>query len=224
MARLRSAMKWGVGPVRSAWTSLNDWALNIDTRLPHAPLSAPANPAKPWWRGEFSKNARHDDNYGYASPDYAHIRKTVRIVNPSLADVLYDLGSGTGRILCMFARRRMRRCVGIELFEDLCAIARSNAQQLRGRKSPIDIMCEDAAKADLSDGTIYFMFNPFGPDTMRDVLGNIRSSLTKNPRNITIVYHNATLERLLEDEGWLERYHYFDTLGGLRVSFWRGRV
>ena len=30
---------------------------------------------------------------------------------------------------------------------------------MRGRKAPIEIVCEDAVHADLSDGTVYCMFN-----------------------------------------------------------------
>jgi hypothetical protein len=45
--------------------------------------------------------------------------------------------------------------------------------KLRGRKAPIEIVCGDASTADLGEGMIYFMFNPFGADTMGDTLENI---------------------------------------------------
>lgn len=205
------------------WTNWNEVVLNIATEsLRGVPISPP-NPARPWWRTEFSEKAAHDDGCRYASPDYWYVRKVANILRPGPQDVFYDLGSGMGRILCVIARRHLRKCVGVELFEPLCEVARRNADRLRGRKSPIEIICEDAAKANLSDGTIYFMFNPFGPDTIRDVIENIRRSLSNNPRTVTIVYYNARHEPALEAGNWLEQFYQFATAGGLRVSFWRNR-
>jgi hypothetical protein len=74
------------------------------------------------------------------------------------------------------------KCIGVELLAPFCEIARRNAAGLRGRKAPIQIVCGDAATAELSEGTIYFMFNPFGADTLRDTLENIRGSLSQEPR------------------------------------------
>jgi H2-forming N5,N10-methylenetetrahydromethanopterin dehydrogenase-like enzyme len=128
-----------------------------------------------------------------------------------------------GRIVCDVARKRVRKCVGVELYEPLCEIAQRNSTRLRGKKSPIEIVCDDAARADLSQGTIYFMFNPFGAETMRDVIANIHESLSENPRAITICYYNAMYEPILAHGGWLEMYYNFTTAGGLRVSFWRNR-
>ena len=180
-----------------------------------------SRPIAQWWRGDFNPDARHGDNFAYASPDYWYVRKLVRVLQPTSEDVVYDLGCGKGRILCIVARRPVQKCVGIELLEPLCEVARMNARRLRGRRARVDIVRGDCATADLSDGTIYCMFNPFGRRTMEDTLANIRTSLARNPRSISIVYYNAVYEDLLERCGWLERYHQFSTRSGLRVTFWR---
>ena len=212
-----------MSPVKPMWTKCNEFVLNIQTEPPRDSTAISSDPTKRWWRGEFSAKAAHDDNYNYACPDYWYVRKIVKVASPSPTDVVYDVGSGMGRILCVFARQRVRKCVGVELFEPLCEIARKNADRLRGRKSPIEIICDDAARVDMSDGTIYLMFNPFGPETMRDVIENVQRSLSTNPRAITIVYYNALYESVLEVGSWLERYYDFHTAGGLRVSFWKNR-
>ncbi len=136
-------------------------------------------------------------------------------------DVFYDIGSGMGRVLCVAARGRVGKVVGIELDGSLCAIARRNADRMSGRKAMIDVRCEDASSADLSDGTIYYLHNPFGPETMRDVLGSIHRSLEARPRPVRIVYHNSVHEDLLRDCEWLELSGVFETLRGQRVTFWR---
>jgi len=174
-------------------------------------------------RGESSKSARHSDNFVYGTIGYLNVRRVLRVVKPGPEDVFYDIGCGMGRILCAAARRPLRQCVGVELLEPLCHIARQNAASLRGRKAPIQIVCGDATSVDLSDGTIYFMFNPFGPETLRDTLENIRGSLSRKPRGIRIVYYNSQYQSVFEALEWLMKVQEFDSFGGHRVTFWENR-
>jgi predicted RNA methylase len=137
--------------------------------------------------------------------------------------VFCDLGCGMGRIVCVAARGPVRKCIGVELLEPLCEIARRNAASLRGRKATIQIVCGDATTVDLSEGTIYFMFNPFGADTLRDTLENIRGSLSQKPRAIKIAYYNAQFVAVLEALEWLVKVRELETFGGHRVTFWENR-
>jgi SAM-dependent methyltransferase len=165
--------------------------------------------------------AKHADNLSYASPDYSYIRSVARRLKLSREDVFYDIGCGMGRMLCVVARQQIRKCVGIELLEPLCETARHNSLRLRGRKTPIEILCADAATADLSDGTVYYLFNPFGKDTLRDFLANLETSIARNPRKLRLVYYNSAYESILEASGWLQKFDEFNTRGGLRVTFWK---
>lgn len=119
------------------------------------------------------------------------------------------------------AQKNVRKCVGIELIESLCLVAKNNAVRLRKRKAEIGFICDDATKVDLSDGTIFYLFNPFGAETMKEVLVNIYYTLVKNPREIRIVYYNAVHEEILQSFEWLDKYYEFITFSGLSVSFWR---
>lgn len=78
--------------------------------------------------------------------------------------------------------------------------------------------------ADLSEGTIYFMYNPFGADTLRDALDNIRESLLRTPRSIKLVYYNSVHEGILQSCEWLEKYDSFNTVTKRTVTFWRNRA
>jgi precorrin-6B methylase 2 len=200
------------------WTECNESVLGIRTG-PEGPIVSEQEP----WRSQPSEKAKHSDNWRYATIGYQHARKILRVVKPGLDDVFYDIGCGMGRILCVAAQRPVRKCVGIELQEPLCRIARRNASRLRGRKAPIEIVCGDAATVDLSDGTIYFMFNPFGPETLRDTLENIKGSLSKNPRGIKIVYYHAKYRSVVEPLEWLVRVQEFERFGGHPVSIWENR-
>jgi precorrin-6B methylase 2 len=223
MQILRAQLVGIVRLLRPVWSQCNEFALGIQTDLSasaRAAASAGDSPGK----GAPTDKAKHKDNLPYATPDYWYVRKVVSVLNPGPDDTVYDLGCGLGRFLCTVARKRVRRCVGIELFEPMCVVAEKNAQTLRGRKSRIDIICADVLSADLSDGTVYFMFNPFGADTMKDVVTNIKASLVSNPRSVRIAYYNSALEHVLVSSGWLEKYHCFFTHAGHTVTFWRSRL
>lgn len=205
--------------MRRAWTQCNEWYLNIDT-LPALRPDGHLNRQLP---ADARREARFDDGIWYESPDYWYLWKIAWLLNQqrSKHDVFVDIGAGKGRVLCVMARWRYKRVVGIELCEALCAAACRNVDLLRGRKTSVDIICGDAAQVNMANGTIYFMYNPFGADTMRAVLQNIRRSLEAAPRDITIVYYNAIHEALFVACEWLQCACTFTTVTNRKVSFWR---
>ncbi len=206
---MRSPLRGPLARAQGLWIACNERLLAVNTRagVSDGPGNRPAGSA-------------HGDGLWYDAPDYRYVRRIMRILRPGPDDVFYDIGSGMGRVLCVAARWRIRRVVGIELDRPLCDIARRNADRMRGRQAPIDVRCEDASTADLSDGTIYYLHNPFGPDTMRDVLGSIHRSLADRPRSVRIVYHNSVHEELMRSCEWIELTEVFTTLRGRRVTFW----
>ena len=206
--------------LRRVWTTANERILNIRTTDSYFRTGLTGTGVS-WWRGQRCDVSLHDDNYAYATMDYWYIYKARKILELRSDDVFYDIGCGKGRAICVFARVRMRRCVGVELLQPLCQEAERNAGDLRGRKTPITVVCSDASTADLSDGTVYFLFNPFGEKTMEQVLRNIERSLRTNPRTIRIAYHNSQHEHLLDGCAWLERHYSYRTAGGLGVRFWK---
>ncbi len=206
---MRSPLRGPLARAHVLWITCNERLLAVNTRarISDRPGSGPAD-------------SMHGDGFWYDAPDYRYLRRMMRILRPGPEDVFYDIGSGMGRVLCVAARWRIKRVVGIELDRPLCDIARRNADRMRGQNAPIDVRCEDASTADLSDGTIYYLHNPFGPDTMRDVLGSIHRSLADRPRSVRIVYHNSVHEELMRSCEWIELTDVFTTLRGRRVTFW----
>jgi precorrin-6B methylase 2 len=119
-------------------------------------------------------------------------------------DVFYDVGCGAGRVLCVVAQGRIRKCVGVELTPQLCHLARENARNLRGGHTAIEIVEGDATRADYSDGTVFFFYNPFGAETLEEVLRRIRESVLLRPRRIQCIYLNPTARHVFENQGWLK--------------------
>ena len=215
-AVFRLAIQGDTITLTNLWVKLCDKALRI--RTANDPLTKEQE--RRGWFGEPGAS-RYADNYRYEAPDYLYLRRVLRVLDPSPADVFFDIGSGKGRMLCLAARRNIARCIGIELHEQYCAIARSNAKLLRGRRAPVEIRCADATSADLGGGTIYYLYNPFGEKTMAQTIANLRSSVEAAPRSIRVVYYNPVHEKLFSESGWLEKYREFRTGYGLAVTFWK---
>jgi SAM-dependent methyltransferase len=211
-----------LGMAKGAWEGLNEWWLGISTAAdPASPVDGGSCPSPA--SSAVGPRTAFPDTKGYASIDYLHIRRMRRFLAPSPADVFCDIGCGKGRVLCVFARKALRKCVGVELLPSLCERARENARRLRRRRTPISVACSDAATADIDEGTIYYFFNPFGPDTLARVLERIEGSLRAAPRDVRLVYHNACHAEVFDRCGWLELYHRYLTRGGLPVCYYRTR-
>lgn len=205
---------------KAFWSKVNDTVLGIQT-MPHGFDVTVLAPEQLQQVDGNEVASAHTDDFGYESPDYANLRRIINFVDPKPDDVVYDLGAGMGRVVCLFARRKVKRCVGLELYPSLCEIAERNAQMLRGRVSPIEIRQGDVAQADLADGTIYFLFNPFGAATLQSVLDRVNEAGQTQPPEVEFIYYKDVHADVFENCGWLEKYHESLTFSGIRVSFWK---
>jgi precorrin-6B methylase 2 len=197
---------------------MNDLYLNIDTSDENHFHEFDPEKGFPYARPQ--KIARHKDSIIYQGADYWNIRRVIHTLQPQGNDVFYDIGCGMGRCLCMFARLPLRSVVGIELDRSLAQAALSNAARLRGKRTAIEVRCQDAATADYSAGTIYFFYFPFGTETMRDVIESIKQSIDENPRSVTIVCYSM---QVLQNVTWLKRVHELKTLTGYPISFFSSK-
>jgi SAM-dependent methyltransferase len=200
-------------PAERAWKQANDWWLNIDT------LTEPAGPEA----GGRRVSSVLGDNFAFSSVDYWDVRRIVRAARLEPADVVYEIGAGLGRVACVFARCGVRQVVAVELNAALAGRIRENAARLRGRRCPVEVRCVDAATASISDGTVFFLFNPFGAETLRSLLGNIQRSLPERPRQVRLIYVNPQAEHLPVFAGatWLADAGRMRTLHGLEVRLFQ---
>lgn len=146
---------------------------------------------------------------------YLRLRALSRFLRPDARDVVVDLGCGDGRALCVFARRAVGRVRGVDFDATACANARRNAECLRGRKAPIDVIEGDVAEHRFVDETIVYLFNPFGPDTLRAVLESLRASLRERPRRVRLCYYHPKHAEVLAAAPWLR---LSATLRGLKTD------
>lgn len=144
------------------------------------------------------------DRHPYQPTFYGRLEKMLAYLKLTQDDVFVDLGCGKGRAVFFVARQKIKKVIGVELNPKLFAVAQKNLKNFRRGRSPIKLLNVDAACFNPQEGTAFFLFNPFGRDTLEAVLGNIENSLVINPRGIRIVYYGAEFRQLLDDQGWLK--------------------
>jgi cyclopropane fatty-acyl-phospholipid synthase-like methyltransferase len=195
------------GSIRRLRNVLIDHYLRIDT------MTLPSQ--------ELDRSAFPDDCFRYDTIDYRLLNQVIDRLSLGQDDVVYELGCGLGRIVCVVARQSVQKCVGVELSSALAARAGENVRRLRGRRADAEILVQDAAVTDYDDGTVFILFNPFGERVLAAVLQRIRASLERNPRIIRMAYILPRRDFLMEQAGWLrctERMH--SEWFGMDVSFW----
>jgi hypothetical protein len=127
-----------------------------------------------------------------------------------------DLGSGKGRTLLMASSFPFRRIIGMELLEELNAIASQNIARYHS-----DEQCCFAIESHAGDAryfpfptepTVLYLFNPFPRHIWREVLANLHGSLQAAPRPVFVIYHNPVHEDIPNSQPWLnevKRTHQF---------------
>jgi SAM-dependent methyltransferase len=157
------------------------------------------------WSGGRVNDAPVDGGLGFTAADYYMLR---RLFSPEAGievrpdDVLVDVGCGKGRVLNFWLDQGWtNRIVGVELNPEL-------AEWTRRRLAPwpnVEIVCADATKHVPTDGTIFFLFNPFGERLLRQFKDSLVETFGP-AAPITIVYYFALKAHVFaEDPLWRVR-------------------
>ncbi len=143
------------------------------------------------------------DMYGYQASAYGVIEKALACIKLKPNDVFIDFGCGKGRVVIWTGLHRLKKVIGVEIDAKLSAMARNNIKKARFRRTPAEIINQDAAEFDPDEGTVFFFFNPFGAKTISAILAKIKNSLITNPREIRIIYYSAMHREVFESQNWL---------------------
>jgi 16S rRNA A1518/A1519 N6-dimethyltransferase RsmA/KsgA/DIM1 with predicted DNA glycosylase/AP lyase activity len=93
----------------------------------------------------------------FSPTPWAIARKMLEMAQLRSNDVLYDLGSGDGRIPIMAAQEFGCRAVGIELDEKLCRLARGKVAEY-GLQERVSFHQEDFFKSELRDASVVTLY------------------------------------------------------------------
>jgi len=107
------------------------------------------------WLGPDAAEREPDVVYDPTTP--AVVDAMLTLAAPQPGDVLYDLGSGDGRIVVTAAQRYGIRGIGLEVDPDLIARANENARRA-GVSALVEFRKEDLFTADFRDATVVTLF------------------------------------------------------------------
>jgi SAM-dependent methyltransferase len=145
--------------------------------------------------GTMETKHAHLGAHDVGNADYSDLTVLFEQVEIGLDDVIVDIGCGKGRALNWFLSHHPRNTiVGIELDPDVCA---RTAHRLR-RHANVTVLCGDAIELLPPEGTVFYLFNPFGEEVMARFIAAFLAVDVGKPR--TIVYYNCKFVHLFEAE------------------------
>ena len=132
-------------------------------------------------------------------PTLARVFRTIDVPRGSVA---LDLGSGKGGAVCTLSAVGFAEVLGVELSPELIDVARRNVARLGLGRSRVRFVQADAGLfQDCDRVTHIYMYNPFPCEVMRQVMANLRASLARAPRPLTIVYRNPLCHDVIVASG-----------------------
>jgi hypothetical protein len=120
-------------------------------------------------------------------------------------DVLMDLGSGLGHVPLLASICTKASSIGIEMEAAYVVCARTSAQALNLKN--VTFIEQDARLADLSVGTVFYLYTPFIGTILRDVLDSLRREAASREIRVCALgpcVHTIARERWLKVLGPLE--------------------
>lgn len=146
----------------------------------------------------------------YAPIGYTALKAVLhRVPLDPRQSVFLDYGAGKGRAIAVAATQPFRRVIGVEISEQLAAIARANIARMRHKRAvSVEVVQCDAVQFPVpADANLIYIFNSFTGQTLARVVDNVRASLLSNPRSAYLVAFNKIhLEKLRLDPAysWIE--------------------
>ncbi|MGO9435905.1 MAG: hypothetical protein ACLPH3_08045 [Terracidiphilus sp.] len=128
-----------------------------------------------------------------------HIFTLIGLTQLTAADVLVDLGSGLGHVPLLVSICTRARSVGIELEATYVERARQCAESLHLDR--VAFINQDAREADLSEGTVFYLYTPFSGSILRCVLDRLRREAAN--RRIRICTYGPCTS-VVAEERWLK--------------------
>lgn len=147
----------------------------------------------------------HDDeSIHYSATNRLLVSTVFENLEVGPEDVFVDLGCGKGRIVLAAAMHPFKRIVGVEIADELAAVARENVERNRERLrcQEIEIVTHDISDYSIpDDATVLYLYNPFKGEVFKKALANIVASLDRNPRPLTLVYLLPWGDEMVRESG-----------------------
>jgi hypothetical protein len=127
-----------------------------------------------------------------------HIFHLISAASITRADTLVDLGSGLGHVPLLASVCTGASAIGIEIDPLWIATATNCTRNLNLRN--VTFLAQDARLADLSTGTVFYLYTPFTGSTLSSVLESLRNQASLRPIRIC-TFGPCTFE--VSNQKWL---------------------
>jgi hypothetical protein len=111
-----------------------------------------------------------------------HILQFIRLSALTESDTLVDLGSGLGHVPILASILTGAQCIGIEAESAYVESAGDCARNLHLNR--VTFLHQDATNANLSPGTVFYLYTPFTGNTLKAVLKKLHNVSTERPITI----------------------------------------
>jgi hypothetical protein len=142
---------------------------------------------------------RESEKVFYQPTPARQIFRLIDVTALTADDVLVDLGSGLGHVSMTVSICTDARSIGIELEAAYVACARQCALQLNLNR--VTFLHEDARTADLTPGTVFYLYTPFTGSILSAVLNRLKREAAT--RRIRICSYGPCTP-IIAGERWLE--------------------
>lgn len=143
-------------------------------------------------------------------------RRMLQLAGVSSGDVVYDLGSGDGRIVIMAAKEFGARGVGVEIDSQLVQQSRRNARRA-GVADRVEFRQGDLFETDLSKATVVTLY--LWPDMNNQLRPKLQRELDPGDR---VVSHSFNIDKWPADT--TVSMPTYNTLGGSEKPLFRWTI
>jgi hypothetical protein len=142
----------------------------------------------------------------YQPTPVRHVLHLIEAAALAEDDVFVDLGSGLGHVPLLVSMVTGAQGVGIEVQAAYVASARECAKSLH--LSRVRFIPQDAREADLSSGTVFYLYSPFNGSILSDVLSALQMESTRRSIKICSL---GPCTRTIANQTWLKTSALPDT-------------
>ncbi len=150
------------------------------------------------------------------------IEEMARLAKVGPKDVVYDLGSGDGRVIVLTSKLTGARGVGVEIDPALVVISKEKAKEY-GVEDRVKFLQKDFREVDISEATVVYLYIYY--DVIRDYLLNkLENELKPGTRIVTLEIPvpgwMPVVKRGVQDEAGVVRTLYLYIKGISEPSAW----
>ncbi|MDG2539502.1 hypothetical protein P5Y53_17625 [Dyella jiangningensis] len=135
----------------------------------------------------------------YQPTPMRHVFDLVKRASITDDDVFVDLGSGLGHVPMLVSILTGARCLGIEREQVYVNGAQRSAKALR--LGNVSFVAQDVREADLSSGTVFYLYTPFTGAILGSVLERLRREAQQRPIRVVTFGPCTTV---ISAERWLQ--------------------